>query len=110
MFSHRLLSVIFLSAFGISPSLAVSSTASLQNISAINWFSCTQNATLPVTCGTLAVPLDYTNPCANETINIQLIKFNATKQPVKGSILFNPGGPGDSSREFLAVYAQEMMM
>jgi hypothetical protein len=78
--------------------------------STINWFSCTQNASLPVSCGTLAVPLDYTDKSCNRTLNLQLLKFNASKQPAKGSILFNPGGPGESTREFLAGYAQEMMM
>lgn len=80
------------------------------NISTIEWFSCEQNATLPVTCGTLTVPLDYTDLSSNKTLDLHLLKFNATKQPVQGSVLFNPGGPGDSSLDFLAGYAVEMMM
>lgn len=78
--------------------------------SSINWFQCEQNTTWPVTCGTLAVPLDYTNQTSGQTLELQLLKFNATKQPVRGSILFNPGGPGEVTREFLAGFATEMLM
>ena len=68
----------------------------------INWFPCTQNGTLPLTCGTLVVPLDYLDTTSNATLELELVKVNATKQPKKGSILFNPGGPGESGRDFIA--------
>lgn len=57
---------------------------------------------MQVTCGTLNVPLDYTNPASNQTLQLQLVKVNAAKQPKKGSILFNPGGPGESGRDWIA--------
>lgn len=95
---------------GAGSTLAAPQRSAVPLNGTINWFSCQQNATLPVTCGTLAVPLDYTDAGCKNTLDLQLLKFNATKKPVKGSILFNPGGPGDSTREFLAAYAQEMMM
>lgn len=50
----------------------------------------------PLFCATLKVPLDYTNPKSAATLDLQLIKVEATKQPVKGSIIMNPGGPGAS--------------
>ncbi|KAK7416622.1 hypothetical protein QQX98_005093 [Neonectria punicea] len=53
-------------------------------------------------CATLEVPLDYTNEDSSETIDLQLIRFNATKEPFKGSVLWNPGGPGISGIETLA--------
>ncbi|KAF4969871.1 hypothetical protein FZEAL_10153 [Fusarium zealandicum] len=53
-------------------------------------------------CATLQVPLDYTGTYSSETINLQLIRFNATKEPFKGSVLWNPGGPGISGIETLA--------
>jgi len=31
-----------------------------------------------------------------------LVKVSAAKQPKKGSILFNPGGPGESGRDWVA--------
>lgn len=52
-------------------------------------------------CGTLQVPLDYTNP-GGEKVNLALIKKPATgSAPRIGSLLVNPGGPGDSGITFL---------
>ncbi|KAL8843503.1 MAG: hypothetical protein Q9170_000007 [Blastenia crenularia] len=68
----------------------------------INWFPCTQNGSLPLTCGILTVPLDYTDTTANAPLNLQLVKISAVKQPKKGSILFNPGGPGGVGRDLIA--------
>jgi hypothetical protein len=56
----------------------------------------------PGDCSTLEVPLDYTNLDSAKTIDLQLIRFNATKEPFKGSVLWNPGGPGISGIETLA--------
>ena len=58
----------------------------------------------PLFCATLTVPLDYTDDSEDgETIDLQLIKVKANKQPFKGSILTNPGGPGGSGVEFIAL-------
>lgn len=76
----------------------------------IDWFHCKQNATWPVTCGILAVPLDYTDLKSGKTLSLSLLKINATKEPVKGSVLVNPGGPGEGAREFLAGYAQQLLV
>ena len=72
-----------------------------QSHRSIKWFPCTQNGTLPLTCGTLSVPLDYTNNTSNVTLDLQLVKINAIK-PKKGSILINPGGLGEGGRDFIA--------
>lgn len=56
----------------------------------------------PIECAKLRVPLDYTNVDSEETIELQLVKINATKGPAKGSIIFNPGGPGSSGVEEVA--------
>jgi hypothetical protein len=50
----------------------------------------------PIYCTTLRVPLDYTNSKSSATLDLQLIKVEATKEPFKGSIIMNPGGPGNS--------------
>lgn len=53
-------------------------------------------------CGTLTVPLDYVGTTSNATLELQLVKVSAVKQPKKGSILFNPGGPGSPGRDLIA--------
>ncbi len=45
-------------------------------------------------CASLTVPLDYTEPETSEKLELSLFKVNATKEPVLGSLLYNPGGPG----------------
>lgn len=46
-----------------------------------------------IECGQLQVPIDWTNPSgAQLTLGIQRVKTNSTAR--KGSLLFNPGGPG----------------
>jgi pimeloyl-ACP methyl ester carboxylesterase len=52
-------------------------------------------------CGTLQVPLDYENPTAR-TISLALLRKPATNKATRiGSVLVNPGGPGESGIEFL---------
>jgi hypothetical protein len=75
----------------------------------LNWGPCTYYnfsrldppASQPLECATLKVPLDYTNPNSS-TIDIQLLKVNATQQPSKGSVLYNPGGAGHSVNDAVA--------
>ncbi|KAF4992838.1 hypothetical protein FGRMN_6890 [Fusarium graminum] len=50
-------------------------------------------------CARLEVPLDYTSASNGDTIKLDLIKVKATKEPFKGSVLYNPGGPGGSGVE-----------
>ncbi|KAH6980179.1 Alpha/Beta hydrolase protein [Fusarium venenatum] len=54
-------------------------------------------------CARLEVPLDYTNSSNTKTITLDLIRFKATKTPHRGSVLFNPGGPGGSGVESMLV-------
>ncbi len=52
-------------------------------------------------CGTLQVPLDYDHPDARK-ISLALIRIKAKDQANRiGSLLMNPGGPGESGIEFL---------
>lgn len=57
----------------------------------------------PIFCAKLPVPLDYKSPEKERSLNLQLIKIKATKAPFKGSVLTNPGGPGGSGVEFIAL-------
>ena len=55
----------------------------------------------PVECATIEVPLDYTDE-NSKPLDLILIRVKATK-PSKGSVLMNPGGPGGSGLDFIAV-------
>ncbi|RAL01110.1 alpha/beta hydrolase [Aspergillus ibericus CBS 121593] len=61
----------------------------------------------PLICGTLEVPLDYTDSSSNKTLTLDLAKWPATKQPVAEPIIFNFGGPGENSFEGLGLYGEE---
>ena len=52
-------------------------------------------------CGTLQVPLDYEHPDARK-ISLALLRTRAKDQSKRiGSVLINPGGPGESGIEYL---------
>src|SRR4051794_36676355 len=52
-------------------------------------------------CGSVTVPLDRTNPSAGPVdIAYELLPRTDTSRPALGTILPNPGGPGDSATAF----------
>ncbi|KAB8259671.1 TAP-like protein-domain-containing protein [Aspergillus pseudonomiae] len=65
------------------------------------------NATGPMICGTLDVPLDYTDSQSNKTLTLDIAKWPATKTPAAEPIIFNFGGPGVNSFEGLGSYGEE---
>ena len=70
---------------------------------AIQWGSCTDPiAEDPdLECATLVVPLDYGDP-TGKTITIALVRVPAVSDR-QGAVLFNPGGPGGSGFDPIAV-------
>ncbi|KAK4444342.1 alpha/beta hydrolase fold-domain-containing protein [Podospora aff. communis PSN243] len=81
-------------------SLPILASARVAPRSTIQWGPCEEgefNTTLTVQCGTLAVPLDYTNP-DSKTFDLELLKIAAPIQPSRGSIQLNFGGPGTPAR------------
>lgn len=73
----------------------------------IEWKACELGLkeSVPFLCGSLTVPLDYTNESNDATLDLDLQKVEALNQPSKGSILLNFGGPGSSGKPDLAYYA-----
>jgi hypothetical protein len=57
-----------------------------------------------VYCATLPVPLDYTDLNSGGYLALQLVKVEATKHPSRGSVIMNPGGPGNSGVEEVSKY------
>lgn len=62
----------------------------------LNYVPCFEN----FTCARLEVPLDYQDPEIGST-HVALMRWNTPKQPAKGDIIFNPGGPGISAIDSL---------
>jgi hypothetical protein len=76
----------------------------------IQWEECQlDDASVPVECATLPVPLDYTDKDSTETLNLELLRTKAVKEPVKGSIIFNFGGPGATGKGDFAYYGRRLM-
>lgn len=75
--------------------------------STIRWGPCFGNikSTLPVDCGRLQVPLDYTEPESSPELSLEMTRVPAVRQPAMGSIMLNFGGPGLEARETLATLA-----
>ena len=67
----------------------------------VEWGPCRVSGTarLPggTQCGKLAVPVDYRHPSGDAT-TLGLIRFPATRDKI-GSLVINPGGPGESGIE-----------
>nr|POF26071.1 tripeptidyl aminopeptidase [Quercus suber] len=87
-----------------SSSTALWLLSGLSAASQLPWQDCPElstNATdVPYQCANLTVPLDYEDNCSRPLV-LNLLKFPAPDQPSRGSILFNPGGPGTSGRNAL---------
>ena len=83
---------------------AVSASVLPRDDKKVQWAPCpaTFNSTAPIECGSLAVPLDYSDPNSTKTLELKLLRLPASKKPSKGSILFNFGGPGEPGRAYMA--------
>ncbi len=76
-----------------------------------NWGSCStfvpDTRDIPTArCTTVAVPVDYDHPGTAQA-ELAVIRVPATGQRI-GSLLFNPGGPGASAVDMVAVMAPEL--
>ncbi|KAG7106703.1 putative hydrolase like protein [Verticillium longisporum] len=64
----------------------------------LKWKTCnpgkSKHSKAKLECSSLQVPRDYTAPKSKERVTIELVRAKAKKQPSRGSILYNPGGPG----------------
>ncbi|KAJ9603160.1 hypothetical protein H2200_012455 [Cladophialophora chaetospira] len=64
----------------------------------IKWSNCTDVNLPNLQCGTLPVPLDWSNPISGENITLFVSKIISTSPSSSktklGSLMWNPGGPG----------------
>ncbi|KAF1980951.1 hypothetical protein K402DRAFT_425805 [Aulographum hederae CBS 113979] len=77
----------------------------------IQWSPCLAelNGTVPMQCGNLSVPLDYTRTLSNASFVLDVFRTPATKQPSRGSIFLNFGGPGADGRADLSAFAPQLL-
>jgi pimeloyl-ACP methyl ester carboxylesterase len=81
--------------------LPVAPAQAAPSVPKISWSPCYREYGYPFECGTVQVPLDYSNPGVG-AISIAVIRLPASDPAHKiGSIFFNPGGPGGSGVSFV---------
>ncbi|GAM86955.1 hypothetical protein ANO11243_049760 [Dothideomycetidae sp. 11243] len=90
----------------LAPLTHIAVSAAILPRGSLTWSPCTDEASAAgspaVQCSQLDVPLDYTNASAGQ-LTLELLKYPATASKCKGSILYNPGGPGGSGRDDLTL-------
>ncbi|KAL1616078.1 hypothetical protein SLS56_011559 [Neofusicoccum ribis] len=94
--------------FGAVYALAQSHPYPQARSEGIQWGPCTLNGSLPIECGNVSVPLDYSSSNSTKTLTLELLKVPALEKPSKGSVLINFGGPGNTGRETLAAGAAKL--
>lgn len=107
--SYQLLPAILQASVLVTNALALSDDQRSQ----IQWTGpCTvKNQTVPMVCGTLDVPRDYTDSGSNETITLDIAKvapINACEDETPESIILNFGGPGEDSLITMAARGAEL--
>lgn len=77
--------------------------ATVASVDSLNWSSCEGAGQLE--CTELEVPMDYSD-ADGEQITVALIRKPASGSVRRGSLLFNPGGPGGSGVEMIRLFDQ----
>ncbi|KAI2616922.1 TAP-like protein-domain-containing protein [Hypomontagnella submonticulosa] len=90
------------------PLAAQAATIPRDDTKGLQWGPCDLNTTLPVQCAKLAVPLDYTDKSSTEKLELDVIRYPAQKEPKRGSIMLNFGGPGQDGLTSMLSYAELM--
>lgn len=112
------------SASAVAPSASPSpsgstSTGGSAPSGKIVWHSCGTSSTsaaqvslssrVRTECGTLTVPLDWSNPTGPKHVHVELVRLHSTDAGKRiGSLLTNPGGPGASGIDFAEQIAPEL--
>ncbi|THH28991.1 hypothetical protein EUX98_g5194 [Antrodiella citrinella] len=71
------------------------------DVGTVDWKACADVDDIPGSeCGYIIVPKDYFDPSAG-TASIALGRLRASSKNSKGTVLFNPGGPGGAGKPFV---------
>jgi len=103
--------LLALPALALATPLDLKSRQNNVNSSGITWGKC-HDSLIPgnssLQCGSLDVPLDYTDEDSGATLALEIVRAPTPKVPSKGSIFFNAGGPGASGIEDLVAFASRI--
>jgi pimeloyl-ACP methyl ester carboxylesterase len=89
----------------MSPTSGNTQSTSPSSARTVDWRPCDNQAAAQLSqvptgvrydCGTLEVPADWAKPTAGPTFDLALIRVRGRQSGRIGSLLVNPGGPGDS--------------
>ncbi|KAI5894742.1 alpha/beta-hydrolase [Schizophyllum commune H4-8] len=107
---------LFFASLGAALALPfVRFVAAAKTNSTIEWSSCSDwnkafgNYSDSFQCGYFDVPLDWADESVG-TAHIAVVKYPAADKEKKGTVFFNPGGPGASGVEFLITHAEEALI
>ncbi|KAH9909606.1 Alpha/Beta hydrolase protein [Xylariomycetidae sp. FL2044] len=76
----------------------------------ISWAACPEDSQLPsnLQCASYTVPLDWDASRSNETIELGMVRLEASDKSNRiGYLFINPGGPGGQASSTLAAIAQQ---
>ncbi|KAI1384539.1 alpha/beta-hydrolase [Hypoxylon trugodes] len=109
VFAQGLVALATLSAASPVPiSITSSKRAATNSTGSISWGPCSDQFPSNLTCATYTVPLDWSDPNGNETIELGMVRAEAKDKDNRIGYLFvNPGGPGGQATSLLASLAQE---
>ena len=92
---------LFVGLLGLSACSSEEAIPTDIKVDPIEWSTCDEYPDDEnLECGVLEVPLDYSD-LEGETLEIALLRIQASSNKKKGVVLSNPGGPGESGVDFV---------
>ena len=105
----QVLAATFLGLLALSACSDGESTTSAITTDPVQWTVCDEYPDEEnIECGTLTVPLDYSD-IGGESIELALIRVPAQSKDPQGILLSNPGGPGESGIDFVYNWSFEFV-
>jgi pimeloyl-ACP methyl ester carboxylesterase len=89
-----------------APTAAPAPTAVAAAPAPLAWQRCSEQIPAEFECAQMQVPMDYADP-NGPTITLVLTRLQATDSASRiGSLIFNPGGPGEPASDIIGLQAQ----
>jgi pimeloyl-ACP methyl ester carboxylesterase len=105
---HSLPFQVVLASLGLLSQVVAFPSPSFGSSPSIHWSNCTGQANPDLDCGTIQVPVDYDKP-DGEKIDLFIARLKAKASSRLGSLVYNPGGPGDPTSMEVFFAAQALL-